>query len=89
MAKKKQLEIPGTERPKIKEIDDAADDYADTVERRKALQEQEVLKREMLLLAMHRHELTSYRYDDRIVILSPLKEKVKVASIHDLDEGEE
>jgi hypothetical protein len=41
MARAEQTEIPGTERPKLKAVEDAAEAYRDVVTRRLKLQEKE------------------------------------------------
>lgn len=85
----KQMEIPGTERPKIEEVEATAEEYTSLRDRRMAVLKEEVTAKTKLLDAMHKYGLTIYRYDDRIVEVQPAKEKVKVKSIHDEDEDGE
>lgn len=73
----KQMNIPGTLPPRIKELEKAADKYVEARDSRIALTEEEVASREALAALMHQHGLTSYRYDERIITLVPA-EKVKV-----------
>lgn len=52
----KQAEIPGTERPKIKAIEDAAEAHRDIVEARLKLQEKEEKSAGALQKALHKYE---------------------------------
>lgn len=91
MAKEVQQEIPGTERPKIKEIEIAADAYTDVRDRRMKLTEKEVAAREKLIAVVleHKNKLVPnekgehiYRFgDDMAVVLKSGKTKVKVKHI--------
>lgn len=74
---KKQGELPGVEAPSIPEIDDAADSYVALRDKRMALTEKEIDARAVLIAAMDKHKLTSYRYDDNVVTVEP-SEKVHV-----------
>lgn len=60
----KQIEIPGTERLKIQEIEDAADAYRVAKKERVRLTELEVTARATLQAALEKHGLTVYRDDD-------------------------
>lgn len=95
---KAQMEIPGTERPSIIEIEDAAEQYVKIRDKRMKLTEQEIVCRANLIQTMesHRKELVVngdgaliYRYDDEIVTLAPGKVKVRVKRAGEEDEGEE
>jgi len=90
-----QTEIPGTERPKIKEIEEAAEAYVTVRDRRMALTEKEVAAKEQLASLMHTHADTigrdaegglSYRYDDMLVTLKPKDEVLKVKHVSDEDD---
>jgi hypothetical protein len=97
----KQMEIAGTERPRITEIEEAADAYVSIRDKRMNLTVKEIAAREALVTTVqaHKSELTPngageyvYRYDDDLeVVLKPGKEKVKVrhASTDDEDEDDE
>ena len=93
----KQTELPGTERPSIKEIDKAADHYVSVRDRRMKLTEQEVAAKTQLLQTVLENEKQLskndqgeiiYRYDDEIVIVKPGKANVKVKGAHD-DEADD
>ena len=84
---KAQRELAGMERPKVKEIEDAAEDYVAIRDKRMSLTEKEVDARAVLLAAMEKHKLDAYRFDDRVVIVLPAK-KVKVKTASD-DEGDD
>lgn len=94
----KQIEIPGTERPTIKEIEEAAEAYRALRDKRMKLLTQELSAKENLLQVMLAHSKTlpknaegevMYRYDDELVILKPGKQNVKVKAVHDSDEEED
>jgi hypothetical protein len=82
-----QLEIPGTEKPTISDIEDAAEAYVKLRERWQKLGEQLTTAKTALLTVMQKHakDLSAngdgdriYTYDDEIVILKPGQDKVKV-----------
>lgn len=90
-----QSEIPGTERPKIKEIDEAAEAYVSVRDKRMSLTEQEVAAKQQLVNLMHAHadEIgrdaeggLTYRYSDMLVTLKPKEEVLKVKHVSDEDE---
>lgn len=94
----KQTELPGTERPSIKEIDKAADYYVNVRDRRMKLTEQEVAAKAQLLQTVLQHEAKLskngdgeivYRYDEEIVIVKPGKANVKVKGARDGDDDED
>lgn len=83
---KNQMEIPGTEPPKIKPIEEAAEAYRDLRDKRMKVLESEIAAKTKLISVMDRHKdklgVNSegeyiYRYDDEVVILSD-KVTVKV-----------
>lgn len=88
MAKKKaqQLQVPGTERETIPEIDGAAKDYADLVSRRVGLQAKEKEAKDALLALMKGKNLTIYRFDTEDgdtmeVTLKPTDVKLRVRKV--------
>lgn len=90
-----QTEIPGTERPKIKEIDKAAEEYVSVRDKRMNLTEKEVAAKQQLVNLMHAHadEIgrdaeggLTYRYSDMLVTLKPKEEVLKVKHVSDEDE---
>lgn len=83
-----QTEIPGTEAPKILEIEKAAESYIEARDTRMGHTKREVAAKAVLIQAMHNHGLTNYAYSDREVTLSPV-EKVKVKTNYDNAGGDE
>lgn len=93
---KKQLEIPGTERPVIKEIDKAADRYVALRDQRIAVLKKELDAKAVLIDAMQRHvtevgrdgdDNLIYQYGDHVVIVSDrIQVKVKSAEAPETDE---
>lgn len=93
----KQTEMPGMERPKILEIEEAAEKYVKVRDRRMKLTEEEIVAKANLLTTVQAHakELPYdgennrlYRFDDLLVILKPGTPNVKVKHA-DADEGSE
>lgn len=93
----KQKELDGMERPTIKEIEEAAEDYVDARDRRMKMTEKEVACKSVLLQLMIKHESELskngegeliYRYEDEEVRLLPGKANVKVKAVHDTDEDD-
>jgi len=84
---KKQAEIPGTERQRIKELDDAAESYVEARDERMAKTEREVEAKEALVAVMKKHDLTVYRDESTtpplVVTLIPGVDKVKVSQAKD------
>lgn len=64
--------------PRIQEIDDAADLYVDSRDRRMALQTAEKERREELCGLMHAHELATYTLEDGSVVELRKEEVEKV-----------
>lgn len=96
----KQTELPGTERPSIAPIEDAAEFYRKTRDSRMKLTEREIVAKTNLIQVMQEHQKQLsknedgdfvYRYDDEIVILKNGKVNVKVKAVHDdeSDDGDE
>lgn len=95
---KKQLEIPGTERPSIKEIEEAAEVYVDARDKRMRMLEKEIAAKANLLtvLLAHEGELETdgegnrvYSYDEEIVILKPGKRNVKVRALKEAEDNDD
>jgi hypothetical protein len=94
---KNQLQIPGTERTKIKEIEDAAEAYVSIRDKRIKLTEQECSAKEKLIELMQQNKaklsLNSeghfvYTYDEELVILTD-KVNVKVKRAVSYDDSDE
>lgn len=93
---KNQMEIPGTEPPKIKAIEEAAEEYRTLRDKRMKILEDEIASKTKLISVMDRHKdklgvnsegESVYRYDDELVILSDkVNVKVKRASSDEKDE---
>lgn len=79
---RRQQRIPGTEGPKLKEVNTAAENYAEQRDKRMKMTEKEVEAKEALIAAMQKHKIEIYRDEDvdppLIVTLIPGKAKVKV-----------
>jgi translation elongation factor P/translation initiation factor 5A len=86
-AKKRQKEIPGTERQSIPEIDEAALAYVEARDERMALTDREVEQRELLLRRMTEHKQETYKFVDgetefRVDLAQPaVKPKVSKKSV--------
>jgi len=84
---RKQLEIAGTERPRIKEIDDAAEAYQDAKKKRMKLTEQEVDAKKALGAVMRKNKVEVYRDDNAspplLVVLTPGEDKIKVTEVEE------
>ena len=80
-----QAELRGMERPKVAEIEKAADDYVRFRDKHKALGEEKKAAAEVLVMAMNRAKLTKYRYDGQIITLLEV-EKVQVKDADDHSE---
>ncbi len=90
---KRQLEVPGTERKKLKEANDAAEAYVDARDTRMRHTTKEVEARDALVAVMKKHNLSVYRDDEvdppLLVTLTPGVDKVKVQRLKDGEEDEE
>jgi hypothetical protein len=91
----KQLEISGTERKSIPQIDEAAQAYVAARDKRMALTDKEVAAKTNLIQVVLAFEkelekgpdgVKTYRFDDELVLLIPGKAKVKVKAAHDDDD---
>jgi hypothetical protein len=91
---KKQLQVPGTERDHIAEVDTAAESYIEARDERMDLTEKESEAKEALLSVMKKHRLDVYRDENvvppLVVTLIPGSDDVKVKRVKNADgEGEE
>lgn len=75
-----QEQIPGTERPKIPELDEVIDRYVKIRDKRMALTEQEVEARQALEKQLAEHKLETYVHSDgeRVAYLKASEVKAKV-----------
>lgn len=78
----RQRELSGLERPKLADVEEAAEDLMKLKEKRKTLNENFEQITEKLVLAMERRKLTSYKYtnadgEEFMITLSP-DTKVKI-----------
>lgn len=94
----KQLQIEGTEGPKIPEIEEAAEAYTGLRDKWQALGEKLTTAKVALTQTVldHEKELSKdgdgnrvYRFDDMLVILKPGKPGVKVKAVHEDDDDED
>jgi hypothetical protein len=92
----KQLEISGTERPVIKEIEDAAEAYVRARDKRMKLTGAQCEAKAALLTVVKAHEgelsvdgegNRVYRYDDYLVTLKS-KRNIKVKTAHEDEDSE-
>ena len=80
----KQRELPTIERPKMRDIEDAADAYIETCDKLKRLGEDKKEGAEKLVIAMRRNKVRSYAFDGHLIVLEEL-EKVRVSAPKDED----
>lgn len=90
MARAKQAEIPGTERPKVAEVGAAAEAYVDARDKRMKLTDKEKGAKDALVAVMKKHSLSVYRDDSAslVVTLVQGKDGVKVETIDEPGEDE-
>ncbi len=81
----KQTELKGVERPKLRDVEDAADEYIATCDKLKRLAEDKKEGANKLVIAMRRNKVRSYAYDGHLLVLEEI-EKVKVSATKDEDE---
>lgn len=99
MPKPEQIEIPGTERPKIKEIEKAAAKYVELRDQRMAVLKKECAAKESLIQVMNQfagkigrdgEDNLIYRFDDQVVTVSDkLQVKVRTAADETEPAGDE
>ena len=78
---KRQLEIAGTERPTIEEVDAAAESYVEQRDKRMHLSEKEKAAKTALIEVMKKHKLSVYRdmsADPPLTVMLEVKDGVKV-----------
>lgn len=87
--KKRQLQIVGTERKTISEIDEAAEAYREVRDQRMALTKQEGEKQAALVEVLKKHKVTEYKFDDddgdELTVILDVKEKARVKKSKDDD----
>jgi hypothetical protein len=88
----KQLQVPGTERKAIPELEEAAENFRLLRNERMQLTEKETAAQAELVAKMKAHNQTVYRYvddkgNDQKVVLSEVS-KAKVAKVRDRDSNE-
>jgi hypothetical protein len=90
MARKrvKQEFIPGTEPPRVREIDDAAETYYEAMMERVKLSKDEDEAKQNLIDKMVKHDIERYETPDGLVITVTNKKNVKAKKKND-DNGEE
>lgn len=87
---RKQMDIPGTEQPGIKEIDDAAEAYVDARNARMKKTEKEVEAKTALITVMKKHNKLVYRDDGQdppLVVTLVSKDNIKVTEVEAGDDG--
>jgi hypothetical protein len=94
----RQSELPGTEAPRCKDIEEAAEAYTSVRDKRMALTTKEVEAQNALVLVMQKHakDLDTdakgnpcYRFEGEICRLNPGKAKVSVRSEKSDDDSDE
>lgn len=87
--KAKQAHLDGMEPPSIKAIDDAAENYYDTMQDRVKLSREEDEAKTALIEKMKEHGFERYEYEGKVVMLTS-KSNVKVKAKNKAEEnGEE
>lgn len=81
--RKKQMQIPGTERKQVPEVEQAAEAYREVRDERCELSRREKQKKLELLAVMKAHKIKRYKYDDEkgeeiLVALDEREPEVKV-----------
>jgi hypothetical protein len=91
MAKKKQTEIPGTERVHDTEISAAAEDLHEVRARRMKLTEEETAAADRLIRLLHERKIAAY-VDEELnirIALKPGKERVSITRFKGESGGDE
>jgi hypothetical protein len=92
---KKQLEIAGTERKRIPELDEAAEAYRTARNTRQEKTKIEKAKKQELMAAARKHGVKVYVYESEdgeeleLEYTAETKENVKVKKVEDLDDDED
>ena len=87
--KAKQEDLPGLENREIKELNEAAQEYAAIRDERQALTLKEVALKADLLNKMHRRKMTDYVYEDIEIHVVTEEETVKVKIKKKKDDGDD
>lgn len=87
----RQKEIPGTERPKIQEVEDAAEVYVKSRDKRIKASKAESTDKAALIAAMQKHKLNVYAIADEglVVTVTNGKPEVKVTESKEADEPDD
>ena len=87
----KQVEVPGTERVKIPELDEKIERYVKIRDSRMALTEQEIEARQALEKMMEKHKVETYMTSDgeRMAYLKTSEVKAKVRLVNSEPDGGE
>ncbi len=92
MAKTGQLKLIGAEVVEIPELDTALEEYEKAKNRRVSASQKEIPLKEQVLALIHANEkklrqadgTLAYRYDDdKMVVVTTSKEKIKITTIED------
>lgn len=88
--RKKQMQIPGTERQQVPEVEQAAEAYREVRDERCELSRREKQKKLELLAVMKAHKVKRYKYDDENgeEILVALDERDPEVKVQRTGEGE-
>lgn len=98
MAKTGQLKLIGAEVVEIPELDEVLEKYEKAKNRRVNASQAELPLKEQVLNLIHANEkklrqpdgTLAYRYDDdKMVVVTSSKEKIKITTIEDAEAGEE
>lgn len=85
----KQKELEGFERPKIQALEDLAEVYVKSRNKRMKATEAEVADKAALIEGMKKHKQTTYKLDSgEVVIISSGKPSVKVTDPEESEEEE-
>ena len=86
----RQKELAGMERPKIQEIEDKAEVYSKSMNRRVKAGVAEKADKTALIESMKAHKLKSYRTDDGLIVtLADGPSKVQISDAPEPDDEEE
>lgn len=86
----KQKELEGFERPKVQELEDLAEVYVKSRDKRMKLTKQESADKVALIEGMKKHKLSTYRLDGgEVVVISSGPSQVKVTAPQEPEAEEE
>jgi hypothetical protein len=83
---RRQKELPGMEDHHLDDIEEMARDYADTRDKRMALNREESQLKEDLLALMKKYKKTVYRVEEMEIKIVVTEEKIKVRILEDKEE---